>query len=236
VEHCDLVLYKDESLVEDYGKGRDSVKGISDPGFSERNVISREALAVKIGKVRDSSRPIEALYFGRFVEYKGVDHMIQAVARANDGGPRVRLHLWGFGPEKERLIALAKEQLGADAFEMREPVPYGDAFFKSLREFDLSLAAPLSVDTPRSTWDSIASGVPVLAYDTQFYRGMAKKTGCVDVVEWPSPNAMGDRLREYADDRELLAALMEGTVEVAQDNTQDKWLGRRVSWTNALLD
>ena len=25
-EHCDFVLYKDESLVEDYGKGRDSVR------------------------------------------------------------------------------------------------------------------------------------------------------------------------------------------------------------------
>ena len=100
----------------------------------------------------------------------------------------------------------------------------------------MALAAPLSVDTPRSTWDSIASGIPVLAYDTEFYRGMAKNTGCVDLVEWPSPNAMGDRLREYADDRERLVALMKGSVDVALDNTQEKWLGRRVSWSKALLD
>lgn len=233
--HCDLVLYKSRSLVEDYGHGRDSVKEMYDPGFSERHVISPEALSTKIEKVRDGSRPIEALYFGRFVEYKGIDHIIQAVARANDGELRVRLHLWGFGPEKERLAELAKEQLGDRVFEMHEPVPYDDAFFASLRQFDLALAAPLSVDTPRSTWDSIASGIPVLAYDTEFYRGMAKNTGCVDLVEWPSPNAMGGRLREYADDRERLVALMKGSVDVALENTQEKWLGRRVSWSKALL-
>ena len=236
VRNCDLVLYKGEALVEDYGRGRHNVRGIFDPGFSARHVISQEGLTQKLDSVRDSSRPIEAVYFGRFVEYKGVDHIVRAVARANDGGLRVKLTLWGFGPEQERLVTLAEEQLGADAFELREPVPYDDDFFVSLRSFDLSLAAPLAVDTPRSTWDSIASGVPVLGYDTEFYSGMANATGCVDVVPWPSPEAMGDRLREYADDRERLVALMKGTTSVALDNTQEEWLGRRVAWTKELLD
>lgn len=236
VRYCSLVLFKGETLVRDYGRGRANVRGMWDPGFSARHVIDRGALDEKLEALRDRRRPLEVLYFGRLTGYKGVDRMIEAIAGARARGrSEVRLTIMGSGEDEASLRQLAGQRGLGSAVRFLPPVRYGEEMFSAIRPHHLMLAAPLTTDTPRSTWDAIASAIPVLAFDTEFYRSLEAETSVVETVPWPSVDALAERIAHYAEHREPLAERMERAALVARENTSEHWLRRRVDWTLELV-
>jgi glycosyltransferase involved in cell wall biosynthesis len=235
--YCDLVLMKGEKLMADYGEGRPWVKAISDPGFHEEHIIRPEKVEAKIAALEDPEQPLELAYFGRYVYYKGIDRCIKALAIALAEQPRrIKLNIMGSGEEEQRLRALAAELDIEDSVIFHEALRYGEEFFDTIQSWHLMLAAPLSVDTPRSTWDAIAAGLPVLAFDTEFYAGLGKTFGVVDTVEWPSVEQLAARIGHYADNRSEVSTLIRRCVTVAHQNTQEQWLAKRAKWTLDIMN
>src|SRR5690606_36737679 len=149
--------------------------------------IPQKALEAKLEAVRDRRRPLELLYFGRLVAYKGVDRMVEALERARAlGRTDVRLTIMGSGEEEGALRELVRARGLERDVRFLSTVLYGEGFFEAIRPHHLMLAAPLSNDTPRCTWDAIASAIPVLAFDTEFFRSLVQETGLIDTVPWPS--------------------------------------------------
>lgn len=230
---CMLLLVKEDSLVRDYDRPGRNVRFMLDPGFEAEHVMPSERLEDKLASL--PSRPLEVIYFGRLVPYKGVDRMLEAVASAVRRGVPLRFTVMGVGPERPKLER-GIEQLGlGEHVQFAEPVRYGPAFFERLQQADLLLAAPLAGDTPRSTWDALASGQAVLAFDTPFYRSMMKRTHAVTVVPWPDAEAMASELVALHEDRERLARMLRCAVEAARTHNQSAWLERRVAWTHSAL-
>lgn len=233
VRGCDLVLFKGDQLVADYGAGRPHVRGIFDPGFEAEQVVDDSFVEAKVARIHDRERPLQLAYFGRYAFYKGVHHMIDALAHAADAP--VHLHLMGYGEEETALRRQVEDRGLRERVTFHEPVRYGPAFFEKIRGFDLMLAAPLGVDTPRSTWDSLASGLPVLAYDTEFYATLSRETGAIEVVPWNDIASLAERIRTLALERALLTSLVRNAVRSAQQNTQRAWLERRAAWTREVI-
>jgi glycosyltransferase involved in cell wall biosynthesis len=176
------------------------------------------------------------VYFGRLTGYKGVDRCIEAVARARERGcERHRFTVIGGGEEAEALQRLARERGVADRVRFLGALPFGPALFEELYRSDLLLATPLSEDTPRSALDALAAGIPILAFDTYYYRELVR-SGAVDTVTWPEVDALVERLVHHASDRSWLGAASRRAVEFAAQNTQEIWLERRIAWTFELLD
>jgi glycosyltransferase involved in cell wall biosynthesis len=235
VKAADLMLYKEPQQVEDYGRGAPHVRMFLDPNFHLPQIASEERIATKVRELSDPTVPLRLLYFGRLVTYKGIDKMIEAVAIARRRGARLTFHIMGAGEDEGRLRGLVEQHGIGDLVAWIEPKPYGEAFFAELRVRDLLLACPLCADTPRSTWDAIASGMPVLAFDTPFYRGMGEYTGAVEVVPWPDVEQLASRLVEVAAHKERLIPQVRRAVLAAHDNTGDEWLRRRVAWVEELF-
>lgn len=235
VRLCDLVLFKEPQQVEDYGRGAPHVRLFFDPNFSRGHVIDDAGVAAKERALADENAPLRVLYFGRLVPYKGVDRMLQAVARARAAGARLTFDIMGLGDEEARLKALACALGLDDIVRWLEPRPYGPQFFDVLRARDLLLACPLSADTPRSTWDALASGLPMLAFDSAFYAGLGKLTGAIDVTPWPEVEPFAARLAELARNKKLLIDKMHKGVAAARANPAEDWLKRRVAWVDELL-
>jgi len=239
---CSLVMYKEAAQVEDFGGGRPHVKLIRDPAFPEGAIVGADALATKLEGLREGTRPIELIYFGRLVPYKGVDHIVRAVHAASSRGADVRLSIMGSGPERDAIDALVHElwtgEGAAAASRPRfvPPLPYGEAFFEEVRRHDLLLAAPLGPDTPRSTWDAFASGVAVHAYGTPFYEELARSMGSATVSPWSDVDAFADALVEIDADRAGLAERMSAARRAAVANTESRWLDERERWTREILD
>lgn len=235
VKVADLMLYKEPQQVEDYGRGAPHVRMFLDPNFHLAQIASDERIATKIRELSDPMLPLRLLYFGRLVTYKGIDKMIEAVAIARQRGARLTFDIMGAGEDEGRLRGLVEQHGIGDLVRWIGPKPYGEAFFAELRVRDLLLACPLCADTPRSTWDAIASGMPVLAFDTPFYRGMGEYTGAVEVVPWPDVEQLASRLVEVAAHKERLIPQVRRAVLAAHDNTGDEWLRRRVAWVEELF-
>jgi len=235
VRRCSLVLLKSRSLCEDYGRGQPHVREILDAAHSETHLVPEAELEEKLARLLDPGTPLRTVFFGRFVAYKGLDRSIRAIACLRDRGlTNVHLDLVGLGPERpalERLVA--DRDLGA-LVHFVEPLAYGPALFALLRNCHLQLATPLAEDTPRAALDGFACGLPIVAFDTYYYRQLAA-AGAATAVPWPSVEALADRLAELERERATLVRMSRQALRFARENTQEIWIERRVGWTRRFL-
>ncbi len=235
VRICSLLCLKGETLCRDYGRGRPNVRNLLDAAHSASYLVSPAALDAKLVALRDPHAELEVVYFGRLVHYKGVDLALRAVAQARGAGLRIGFRVIGGGPERERLEGLARELGIADRVSFVDPVPYGEPLFRALAGSHLLLAAPRAEDTPRNALDAMCNGIPILAFDTSYYRSLARSGAC-EVVPWLSIEGLVERLVALDARREELARRSRAAVEFARDNTQEIWLRRRVEWIDALFE
>ncbi|TAJ23397.1 MAG: glycosyltransferase family 1 protein, partial [Planctomycetota bacterium] len=234
VRACSLVLLKSRALCRDYGRDRASVRYFLDAAYEVRHLIPAADFARKWNALASPGQPLELVCCGRLTAYKGVDRCIRAVAHAYHGGAApLRLTVLGSGEQAEELARLCASLGVAHLVEFRGALPYGPRLFEALYPLHLALAAPLSEDTPRSTLDAFACGIPTLAFDTRYYSDLAS-SGAVDVVPWPSIERLAERIAWYAADKRHVRAPARAALEFARGNTQEAWLQKRVDWTLAL--
>jgi glycosyltransferase involved in cell wall biosynthesis len=236
VEKCSLVLVKGQKLVDDYGKGADHVKFFEDTAYSVDQVVSEAELTRRCEDVARSSEPLRLVHFGRLEFYKGIHHAIEALAIANGGGSEVaELTVIGTGSEEGSLRELAHARGVSGAVHFCPPMSYGDEFLDRVRTRDMMIAPVLAPDTPRSAWDAIASGLPILAYDTEYYAQLRDKTGAVATVPWGDIEALAHAIGSFAEDRNRIVQMKRATHRPAIQNSQERWLERRVAWTEGLF-
>jgi glycosyltransferase involved in cell wall biosynthesis len=231
---CSLVLLKSPKLVRDYGRGRSHVKNILDAAHSREHVITEEAQQQRVLRLRGRHGPLRLVYFGRYTRYKGIDRMIKAVQVLRDVHQRhVELDLIGTGEDEQLLQAAIRAGDLGDRVRLRGPIQFGPALFGTLQSYDVLLAAPLSSDTPRSALDAMASGLPLIAYDTDYYRDLRELSGAVDIVPWLDDESFARSILALDEDRERLIGMSVAAVEFARNNTQEMWLQQRAEWTRA---
>jgi glycosyltransferase involved in cell wall biosynthesis len=228
----DVVMLKGRSLVADFGRGRPNVHYILDAAHHSGQVLDEAATAARAAAL--AARPrgsLRLVYFGRLVAYKGVDCMLEAVAAAVAAGVDATLAIYGLGPDESRLRELAAQLSLGERVQFLGARPYGDAFLAEVGEFDALLACPLSEDTPRSAVDAQARALPVVAFDSYYYRELREQGAGVITSPWRDVAALGATLVALANDRSRLAAAARAGREFAVANTQDLWLARRAEWT-----
>jgi len=228
--YCSIVLLKGRQMVADFGSGRANVKYILDASHSEENIIDAKSLEKKTRLLGDRSLPLRLTYFGRLTAYKGIDRCVQAVSAARRAGANVQLDIIGSGEQLEALRCLAAECDAESYVHFHDGRQFNQKFFSFLRQYHLLLAAPLREDTPRSTLDAMAAGVPYLAFDTYYYRELLE-SGAGRTVPWLDVEAMAKAIVELDRDRELLINMVKNSVVYASANTQEIWVERRLSWT-----
>ena len=232
--YCSLVFFKGRSMVEDFGGGRDQVKNILDASHSEDNLIPEALIGAKQSRIMDRSQPLDLVYFGRLVEYKGIDRMVRAVRRAIDLGARLRFEIIGPGPEWPALQSLVTNLKLNGVVTFRGPIPFGSKLFEAIYPKHLMLAAPLTEDTPRSALDAMAAGVPILAFDLEYYRSL-QDSGAVELCKWPDLDSMARKLVVLEQNRNRVADMVEPARAYAKENTQEQWLRRRAEWTRQFI-
>ena len=231
----ELVLLKSATMVEDFGGGRPNVKNFYDTAHGVDAVLSAAALSERLRWIVEPQRPLHIAFFGRLVDYKGLDRVIEAVRLAREQGADVRLSLIGAGDRLDSLRRQASDSGLKDVVAFLPPVRYGDDLFRLLADVHVSVAAPLVEDTPRAAFDSMARGLPVVAFDITYFRDLARASGAVALVAWPQAAALAGEFVRLARDRSRLAAMSEHAVAFARENTQSRWLEQRTQWMRQLV-
>lgn len=231
VRMSDLVLLKSSAMVADYGRGRPHVKDFLDAAHGEHDVVADDVLDKRLAAREGSGRPLEIVFFGRMVPYKGLDHVLDAVEIAKQRGTAVHLTLIGAGESLAALKETVERHDLADMVTFVPPVPYGPALFDLLDRADVAVAAPKVEDTPRAALDAMARGLPLVAFDIDYFRNLSEKSGAVALASWPSAESLASAFATLAQDRARISAMARHAVAFARENTQDIWLSRRRGWT-----
>ena len=231
-----VVLLKGMGLVRDFGKDRTNVKFFLDTVHDPADVLHPAALAARIARVTSSRNSLKVVYFGRMVAYKGLGHAIEAVRIARAKGANVHLTLIGDGesrPELEQAVTTAGL---AEAVTFIPPVRYGDELFRLLDNADCAIATPLLEDTPRAAFDAMARGLPVVAFDTEYFRTLSEQSnGAVALSAREDTSALAETLTRLHRDRSELAGRAASAIAFAAENTQRAWLEKRIAWTLAAM-
>ncbi len=231
VANCSLILFKGNRLCQDFGKGKPNVKNFLNAAHSKHHLINSNALAEKLLHLNDDNHPLEVVYLGRLVLYKGVDRCIQAIAMAyHQMGCNVMFHIIGQGEQAEELKKMTIELNIEKRVIFYGALPFNLEFFKKLYTYHLLLATPLREDTPRSALDAMAAGIPILAFDTYYYQDLLS-TGAVDTVPWLSVEQLAQKIAYYNKNRELVSEMVLKAINFAKENTQELWLDQRFDWT-----
>jgi glycosyltransferase involved in cell wall biosynthesis len=232
----DLCLLKGQSMVDDFGKGRKNVRSFLDAAHSSEHVLGGPELEKKLQILNDDSRPLRLVYFGRLVPYKGIDRIIDAVCSARKKGVDVRLRIIGNGESKETLQRKIAAAEGDAWIELLPALPYGTLLFQKLDDCHLTVAAPLAEDTPRAALDSMARGIPVIAFDIAYFSDLKAAGAAVITTPWPSSDGLADAMVEVAGNRARLHAMCIAAVQFAAQNTQEIWVQRRLSWLREIVE
>jgi len=231
IRTSDLVLLKSTSMVSDLGGGRENVRFFLDAAHGDDDVISAAQLEQRLARFNTRDRDLRVVYFGRLVPYKGCDLMLEAIAAARARGAGVTLTLIGDGESREELRSQA-DRLGlAGAVTFMPSVRYGPALFDLVDQADIAIAAPKIEDTPRAALDAMARGLPLVAFDIDYFKTLAETSGAVLLASWPKSASLAEQLQHLDSDRSRIVEMSRKAVVFARANTQDIWLRRRVAWT-----
>jgi glycosyltransferase involved in cell wall biosynthesis len=231
VKHASLSLLKGRALHARYGAYAKNAHNFHDTSYFAEEVVKKPRLEQRIHSLLSEPRAIRLVYCGRLEKRKGVDHSIDAVARAVRAGARVSFDIIGDGEERAALEQqVAKLELG-QAVRFLGRRLYGPGLLSDLAGYDALLFTPLAEDTPRMIFDGYAAGLPLLAYGIEYAREREAEDGAARSVPVRDTAALADLLCSLDRDRDQLAKLAVRAHEAALYHSADAWYRRRAEWT-----
>lgn len=104
------------------------------------------------------SGSLRFLFAGRLTADKGISLLLEAAKKT-----AVEMAIIGDGPMREQCSAAARDN---PSIRLLPPIPYGDQFFRLVREFDAVIVPSISDEQPRIIFDAFSQAVPVIGADT----------------------------------------------------------------------
>ncbi len=160
-----------------------------------------------------TDEPYKLIYVGRFMPEKLVDHLIRALGILQSRHINAELTLIGFGPEKDNLLALARE-LGVEKklVVYSEYMPNGE-IPPYLMEADL-FVSPL---TGGSFREAAIVGLPIIAYNIDWLKGFVVHREHFYGVEEVNPEKFAAGIEELLADKELREKLSGNAMKLAKE-------------------
>ncbi|HEV8607740.1 MAG TPA: glycosyltransferase [Tepidisphaeraceae bacterium] len=230
VAKADLSLLKGRALHERYGRFARNARDFFDTSFHATDIIGARQLEEKCRSI-GAGEAIRCLSLGRLVDYKGVDHTIQAVAEAGKRGANVMLDVIGEGPAEDELKQLAKSRGLAERVRFLGKRPYGPELLREIAAYHLMLFTSMAEETPRSLFDAMAGGCGLLAFDLSFTRQVVGQCGHGAVVGRGDVNGLAEMLLSLDHQRPKLIEWIKTAASRAAEHTAEVWYRRRAEWT-----
>lgn len=159
---------------------------------------------------RETAAEWDLLFIGSLIPLKRVHTLLEALARAKQSLPELRLAVLGDGPERDRLRELA-ESLGVAPdvtfLGFRTDV---ENYLNRSRVFVL---ASQSEGLPSAAIEAMFCGLPVILSDVGDVRGMFTPEYNSLIVPKDDVAALADAIARLAGDKELYRRLNKGALE-----------------------
>ncbi|MFQ5458518.1 MAG: glycosyltransferase family 4 protein [Myxococcota bacterium] len=169
-------------------------------------------------------------YVGQLYPWKGVDALVQAMAKL----PDARLEVIGglpYEPDIARLEAFSESIGVASRVAFRPFMPHGELASQMARATVTAVPLPESVyarifTSPLKIFEAMASGIPVVASDLPAIREVVRNGSNGLLVPPGDPDALAAALRRIIDDPALAASLARQARADVASFTWDRRAGR----------
>jgi glycosyltransferase involved in cell wall biosynthesis len=146
--------------------------------------------------------------------HKGLDVLIEAVARCRARGQKLRLRVLGEGRYRASLEAQAREAGLEACVEFLGQVPAGRPVLEELDRADLFVLASRTEGLPRSMIEAMARGLPCVGTKVG---GIPELLPAEDLVPVGDSAALAEKLGEVLGDAERRNRMAARSLETAQD-------------------
>ena len=131
-----------------------------------KDIISMTRFKNKLKNISDK-KEIRLILASSLTPKKGVIYAIKAIKILQQRSIPVVLDVYGNGPMKNELEKSVQTLGLSGCVFFRGTVPYGEPFYRILREKDIILVPNLSEEQPRILFDALANGLVIVASRTR---------------------------------------------------------------------
>jgi glycosyltransferase involved in cell wall biosynthesis len=230
VAAADLTLLKGQALMQRYAAFGRNVREFMNVSIRNDWIVPTDRLAARLA---DGSprRPLRCLSVGRLIPRKGVDHSIRVVDHARQQGGDLELDIIGSGQQQPQLEQLTRQLDLESCVRFLGSRNYGPPLIDEMATYDAFLFTPLCEDTPRSIFDAMAAGLPIVAYDIPYTRQLVDANACGLLAPLLAHEQFAHQLLHIAARPDTLRSMARASREAALANTAETWYRRRAEWT-----
>jgi starch synthase (maltosyl-transferring) len=176
---------------------------------------------------------LAAVYVGRLDPQKGVDVLLQAIARAQQSLPHLHVSLAGSGPEQESLIKMAR-QLNVDS--RTHFLGWRDDVCNLLKAADLFVMPSRWEGMPNAVLEAMAAGLPVIATRAEGSAELVRDGQTGKLVAIDDPDELAAAMVSLGNDPAMRRRYGQNGQEVARrEFSIDRMIAQYVALYESLL-
>ncbi len=205
IARADLGLFHGRETHDAYAPYCSNPQIVHDVHIGKADQIAAPALADKTA--RDG--PLRIVYAGRADPMKGTMDWLDTLEALAADGVDFRAEWLGDGPDLPKMQARVASGPLAGRVALPGFVSDRAAVLRSLRAADLLLFCHLTPESPRILIEALASGCPLVGYDSAYPADLIASNGGGVLTPVGAPVRLASAVQALAQDRARLAALVE---------------------------
>ena len=188
------------------------------------NLISNKDLVEpRISDVCPRDDKIRLLYVGRLIRQKGLEYLIEAVEDiVKQKDYRVNCKIVGEGVHRESLQRMVERKGLGECFSFVGNVDWGHNLFEFYRKSDLFLSVSITEGFPKTIFEAMNLGTPVIATDVGGISGIIKNGYNGVLIKPRSKTALVQAIVSICSDNDLYARIAKNAYDTAREFTVDK--------------
>jgi glycosyltransferase involved in cell wall biosynthesis len=234
--YANLSLLKGKKFASDYSSKKKNVKFFLDTIHDSKLIVDPSKMELKFDSLQNNKKPLKIVYFGRVVQYKGIQDALYAISKIKKQSTiKIEFAIIGHGNYLGVLKNLVKDLELNSCVKFIAPIAFGRELFDEISKHDLLIALPQREDTPRSAFDAMAAGLPILAYDTYYYKDLLH-SGAIITTKWRDIDLLSKTLMKITKEKSSLIEKSKKAIAFSKTNTQKIWMEKRIKWTKEALN
>lgn len=220
LSHADIAVFVSDYLRQKYGSNLKTQAMVANESRLRPWMITE----VDRSEVH---HPLRVLYAGRLVPEKGVEVLIEAVARVSKDIP-CELWIVGRGPSESGLRQQARKRGIENHIRWFGWVPWGEKLFKLMREADILVLPSFTEGLPLVLIEAMSQSLPVVASATGGVPEIIhdKETGLL--FSPGNSEELARCIKKLASDCNLRSLLVANGLKTARQNTFEATTGKVV--------
>jgi glycosyltransferase involved in cell wall biosynthesis len=201
-----------------------NVKKIHASWVRERDILAPKQIEEKLKNAE--GRHCKILFAGRLIHTKGPLIAVKTVKVLKQRDIPVTLDIYGRGALLKELEEFVSLNDLSDIVSFKDLLRY-DAFYRSLRQYDVIIVPNVSGEQPRIIFDAMASGVAVVGSKIDSFTDIISDGDNGLLCTGGDPESFAFAIESLFTNTQLLARVLYGGVETAKENTIESMSKKR---------